>query len=124
MAMASAALWLVLFGVLHVLTHMTVISLFGIAPLIVATVADEGRTAIFAGAAVALAVGIGAWYGNAADGVYWTRVAAVCAIGAMAVVVAGTTPPPRGAPGPGAPVAPRRHPARGSPLPPEVSGVG
>src|SRR6266516_4579591 len=89
MAMASAALWLVLFGVLHGLTHMTVISLFGIAPLIVATVADEGRTAIFAGAAVALAVGIGAWYGNAADGVYWTRAAVVCAIGAMAVVVAG-----------------------------------
>lgn len=89
MAMAVAALWLVLFGVLHVLTRMTVFSLFSIAPLIVATVADERRTVIFAGAAVALSVGIGPWYRNAADGVYWTRVAVVCAIGAMAVVVAG-----------------------------------
>jgi len=73
--MAVAALWLVLFGVLHVLTRMTVFSLFSIAPLIVATVADERRTVIFAGAAVALSVGIGPWYRNAADGVYWTRVA-------------------------------------------------
>ena len=87
--MAAAALWLVLFGVLYALTRMTVYSLFGIAPLIVATVADERRTAIFAGAAVALAVGFGWWEGSTADGVYWTRLAVVCAIGAMAVVVAG-----------------------------------
>jgi phosphoserine phosphatase RsbU/P len=89
MAMAAAALWLALFGVLYVPTRMTVLSLFGISPLIAATVADERRTAIFAGAAVALAVGIGWWEGSAADAVYWTRVAVVCAIGAMAVVVAG-----------------------------------
>src|SRR2546430_17612078 len=109
MAMASAALWLVLFGVLHVLTHMTVISLFGIAPLIVAAVADEGRTAIFAGPAVALAVGIGAWYGNAADGVYWPRAAAVCAIGAMAAGGVGTPPPPQGGPPRRARSAQARH---------------
>ena len=79
-AMAAAALWLVLFGVLCVLTRMTVFSLFAIAPLIVATVAGERRTAIFAGAAVALAVGIGSWQGSAAEAAYWTRVAVVCAI--------------------------------------------
>src|SRR5207253_9565757 len=57
--------------------------------LIVATVADERRTAIFAGAAVALAIGTGLRHGVAGDAVYWTRVAAVCVISAMAVVVAG-----------------------------------
>jgi sigma-B regulation protein RsbU (phosphoserine phosphatase) len=88
-ALVAATLWLVLFGVLHVLTHMMVYSLFVIAPLIVATVADERRTAILAGAAVALTVGIGLWEGSAGDGIYWTRAAVVCAIGAMAVVVAG-----------------------------------
>ena len=87
--MVAATLWLVLFGVLHVETHMMVFSLFVIAPLIVATVADERRTAILAGAAVALTVGIGLWEGSAGDGIYWTRAAVVCAIGAMAVVVAG-----------------------------------
>src|ERR1700760_494049 len=87
--MAAAALWLVVFGVLHVLTRMMVVSLFGIAPLIVATVAGERRTAVFAGAAVALSVGVGWWEGSAGDRVYWTRVAVVGAIGAMAVVVAG-----------------------------------
>ena len=70
--MAAAALWLVLFGVLHVLTRMTVYSLFGIAPLIVATAADERRTAIFAGGAVVLTAGTG-WQGSAGDEVYWTR---------------------------------------------------
>jgi phosphoserine phosphatase RsbU/P len=87
-AMAAAALWLVLFSVLHVLTRMTVYSLFGIAPLIVATAADERRTAIFAGGAVALTAGTG-WHGNTGDSLYWTRVVTVSAIGAMAVVVAG-----------------------------------
>lgn len=70
-ATSVAALWLVLFGRLHVLTRMTVFSLFGIAPLIVATVADERRTAIFAGAAVALAVGVG--WGRAALDVMTNR---------------------------------------------------
>ena len=57
MATAAAALWLVLFGLPHVLTRKTVFSLFGISPLIVATVVGERRPAISAGAAVALAVG-------------------------------------------------------------------
>src|SRR5215469_5346658 len=63
-------------------------SLFGIAPLIVATAADERRTAIFAGGAVALTAWNG-WHGSTTESSYWTRIAAVTAIGAMAVVVAG-----------------------------------
>ena len=77
-AMVAAVLWLVLFGVLHVLTRMTVFSLFGIAPLIVATAADERRTAVFAGGAVALTAATG-WQGSAGDSLYWTRVASVSA---------------------------------------------
>src|ERR1700757_3826045 len=87
--MAAAALWLGAFGGVPALARLLVVSLFGIAPLIVATVAGERRTAVFAGAAVALSVGVGWWEGSAGDGVYWTRVAVVAAIGAMAVVVAG-----------------------------------
>ena len=88
-AMAAAALWLLLFGALNVLTGLNVSALFSVAPLIAATVADERRTAVFAGAAVALAVGTGWWHGFTVEAAYWTRVAAVCAISAMAVVVAG-----------------------------------
>ena len=62
-AMAAAALWLLLFGALNVLTGLNVSALFSVAPLIAATVADERRTAIFAGAAVALAIGTGWWHG-------------------------------------------------------------
>jgi hypothetical protein len=51
--MAAAGVWLVLFGVRHLTTVVMVVSLFSVAPLIVATVADERRTAAFAGAAVA-----------------------------------------------------------------------
>ncbi len=88
-AMAAAASWLLLFGALNVLTGLSVSALFSVAPLIVATVADERRTAIFAGAAVGLAIGTGWRNGITVEAAYWTRVAAVCAISAMAVVVAG-----------------------------------
>ncbi len=88
-AMAAAAVWLVLFSVIDTVPGVAVISLFSVAPLIVATVADERRTAVFAAAAVALAAGAGWWHGMTGDLNYWTRVAAVCAVGAMAVVVAG-----------------------------------
>ena len=54
--MAMAALWLVVFSVLHATTGVMVFSLFSLAPLIVATAADARRTAVFAGAAVALTV--------------------------------------------------------------------
>ena len=62
-AAAVAALCLVLFGVIHATTDVMVFSLFSIAPLVAATVADERRTAAFAGAAVALAIGAGWWDG-------------------------------------------------------------
>jgi hypothetical protein len=87
--MAAAAGWLVLCSVLHATTGVTVPPLFSLAPLIAATVADERRTAVVAGAAVALAVGAGWWHGLTADVNYWIRVATLCAICAMAVVVAG-----------------------------------
>ena len=88
-ATAVMALCLVLFGVVHATTDVMVVSLFSIAPLVAATVADERRTAVFAGAAVALAIGAGWWDGATGDVTYWIRVAVVCAICAMAVVVAG-----------------------------------
>jgi len=88
-AMAMAALWLVVFGVLHATTGVMVFSLFSLAPLIVATAADARRTAVFAGAAVALTVWAEWRHGLAGDVTYWTRVGVVCAISAMAVVVAG-----------------------------------
>ena len=88
-AMAVAALCLVLFGVIHATTDVMVVSLFSIAPLVAATVADERRTALFAGAAAALAIGAGWWDGATGEVTYWIRVVVVCAISAMAVVVAG-----------------------------------
>ncbi len=88
-AMAVAALWLVVFGVLHVITGVTVFALFSLAPLIVATAADERRTAVFAGAAVALTIWADSLHDPVANVTYWARVAVVCAISAMAVVVAG-----------------------------------
>ena len=88
-ATAVAALCLVLFSVVHATTDVMVVSLFGIAPLVAATVADERCTAVFAGAAVALAIGAGWWDGATADVTYWIRVAVLCAICAMAVVVGG-----------------------------------
>jgi serine phosphatase RsbU (regulator of sigma subunit) len=83
------ALCLVLFGVVHATTDVMVVSLFSLAPLVAATVADERRTAVFAGAAVALAIGAGWWDGATGDVTNWTGVGVVCAISAMAVVVAG-----------------------------------
>ena len=88
-ATAVMALCLVLFGVVHATTDVIVLSLFSLAPLVAATVADERRTAAFAGAAVALAIGAGWWDGATGSVTYWIQVAVVCAISAMAVVVAG-----------------------------------
>ena len=87
--MAAATLWLVLFAVLDALPVLIVISLFAVAPLIVATAADERRTAIFAGAAVALAIAAGRWDDIPGNVNYWARVVSVGVIGAMAVVLAG-----------------------------------
>ena len=67
-AVAVAAVCLVLFGVIHATTDVMVVSLFSIAPLVAATVAGERRTAVFASAAVALAIGAG-WWDGATGGV-------------------------------------------------------
>jgi sigma-B regulation protein RsbU (phosphoserine phosphatase) len=87
-AMAVAAVWLGVFGAVQVMTGITVPSLFTVAPLIVATVADERRTAVFACAAVALTIATW-WHSTTTDAVYGTRVAVVCVVSVMAVVVAG-----------------------------------
>jgi sigma-B regulation protein RsbU (phosphoserine phosphatase) len=87
-ALAAAALWLVLFGVIEATAGVIVIGLFSVAPLIAAAVVDERRTAVVAGAAVVLAIGAGWWHGIAGDLNYWARVATVCAVSAIAVVVA------------------------------------
>ena len=88
-ATAVMILCLVVFVVVHATTNMMVVSLFSLAPLVAATVADERRTAVFAGAAVALAIGAGGLDDATGSVTYWISVAVVCAICAMAVVVAG-----------------------------------
>jgi hypothetical protein len=86
---AVAGLWLVYCGALQGVTGIVIPSMFGVAPLIVATVADERRTVMVAGAAAGLAVAAGWWQGLLTDGAFWARVAAACVISVMAVVVAG-----------------------------------
>ena len=86
-AMAVAAVWLVVFGLLDVQPDLIVIPLFSVAPLIVATVADERRVAIFAGAAAALAIAA-RWLDPGEGDSYWPAVVSVWAISAMAVAIA------------------------------------
>ncbi len=88
-AMAAAALWLALFGVLGATSRLTVIPLFIVAPLIAAAAADERRTAIFAGATVALTIAAGSWHGPVGHANYWIWPAAVFAVSVPAVVLAG-----------------------------------
>jgi uncharacterized membrane protein YqjE len=57
-AAAVMALCLVLLAVVHATTDVMVLSLLTLAPLVAATVADERRTGLFAGTAVALAIGL------------------------------------------------------------------
>src|SRR5262249_24587424 len=60
-------------------------------PLIAAAVVDERRTAVFAAAAVALALGLGWWLQHTGDTDYWIRTAGVGVVGAMAVLGAGAS---------------------------------
>jgi phosphoserine phosphatase RsbU/P len=87
--MGAAALWLAVFAVIDTMPALSMISLFAVAPLIVATAADERRTAIFSGAAVALALTVVIWDDVRRDENYWVRVAAIGITGVMAVVLAG-----------------------------------
>jgi phosphoserine phosphatase RsbU/P len=87
--MCTAALWLVVFAVIDAMPALSMISLFAVAPLIVATAADERVTAIFSGAAVALALTVVIWDDVRRDENYWVRVAAIGVTGVMAVVLAG-----------------------------------
>ena len=87
--MAVAALWLLLPCVLAATSGLIEISLFIVAPLIVATAADERRTAIFAGAAVVLTLAAGSRHSPGADANYWIWLTAVCTVSLLAVVLAG-----------------------------------
>ena len=91
-AMAVAVLWLLLPCVLAAMSGLIVISLFIVAPLIVATAADERRTAIIAGATIVLTIAAVAWHGHVEhveNAIYWFRVTPVCAMGLLAVVQSG-----------------------------------
>jgi serine phosphatase RsbU (regulator of sigma subunit) len=85
--MAVAVLWLLLPCVLA-MSGLIVISLFIVAPLIVATAADERRTAIIAGATVVLTSAAVVWHGQVKDATSWFRVTPACAMGLLAVVLA------------------------------------
>jgi len=87
--MGTAALWLAVFAAIDAMPTLSMISLFAVAPLIVATAADERFTAIFSGAAVALALTVVMWDDVRRDENYWVRVAAIGITGVMAVVLAG-----------------------------------
>jgi phosphoserine phosphatase RsbU/P len=87
--MGTAALWLAVFAVIDAVPLLNMISMFAVAPLIVATAAGERITAIFSGAAVVLALTVVMWDHVPRDGNYWVRVAAIGIIGVMAVVLAG-----------------------------------
>src|SRR5262249_61094106 len=69
-AMAVAALWLVLFGVLNATAIVMASSLLGVSPLIAAAVVDERRAAVFAAAGVAVALGVGWWLQHTGDRAY------------------------------------------------------
>jgi len=122
--MVVAGLWLVLFGALDAVPGLIVISLFAAAPLIVATAADERRTAIFAGATVTLAIAAGWWDDVTEDMNYWTRFAAVCVVSAMAIIVAGIRRRREERLVRMTAVAQATQLALLPPLPPEMTGIG
>jgi phosphoserine phosphatase RsbU/P len=88
-AIGTAALWLAVCAAIDTVPMLSTIALFAVAPLIVATAADERRTAIFSGAAVALTLTVVMWDHVRRDENYWVRVAAIAITGVMAVVLAG-----------------------------------
>ena len=81
-AMAAAVVWLLVSGVPGTTSGGLVTCLVIVAPLIAATAADARRTALVAGAAVALTIAAGAWPG-------WIGLTAACAVSVLAVVLAG-----------------------------------
>jgi len=70
-AVAVAVSWPLLPCVFAAMSGRIVSSLFIVAPLIVATAADERRTAIVAGATMVLTIAAGAWHGHAEDANSW-----------------------------------------------------
>ena len=87
--MTAAVLWLLVSGVPGAAPGGIVTWLVIVAPLIAATAADARRTALVAGAAVALTIAAGTWPGHLQDPGCWTGLAAACAVAVLAVVLAG-----------------------------------
>src|SRR5437762_239055 len=80
--MAAVVVWLVVPGVPGAASGGPVTCLVIVAPLIAATAADAHRTALLAGAALALTIAAGAWPG-------WIGLTAACTVSVLAVVLAG-----------------------------------
>ncbi len=121
---AVAALWLLAFGLLDAMSGVVVISLFIVAPLIVAIAAGERGTAIFAGITVALIIGAGWRHGLMENSSYWIRLTAVCAVSVMAVVLAGVRRRREERLARMTAIAKASQLALLPPLPPEMTGIG
>ena len=88
-AMTAAVVWLLVSGVPGAAPGGLVTWLVIVAPLIAATAANARRTALVAGAAVALAIAAGTWPGRLQAPGCWTWPTVACAVGVLAVVLAG-----------------------------------
>jgi sigma-B regulation protein RsbU (phosphoserine phosphatase) len=122
-AIAAAASWLVLFGVLGATSGLAVIPLFIVTPLIVATAADERRTAIFAGATVVLTTAAALGHGPVEHANYWIWVTAACAVSVPAVVLAGVRHRREECLAQMTAIANASQIALLPPLPPEITGI-
>ena len=114
-AMAAAVLWLLMSCVLAAMPGPYDIRLFMAAPLIAATAADERCTAIFAGSAVVLTtIAAGSRHG----------LAAACATGLLAVVLARLRRRREERLARMTAIAEASQLALLPPLPPEMTGIG
>jgi hypothetical protein len=87
--MTAAVLWLLVSSVPDAASGGIVTWLVIVAPLIAATAADARRTALVAAAALALTIAAGTWPGHIQDPGCWTWLTVACAVGVLAVVLAG-----------------------------------
>ena len=121
--MAAAVLWLLVSGLLVIVSGGIAISLVIVAPLIAATAANQRRTAIVAGAIVLLTIVAGAWPGHIQDASYWIRLTAACAVSVLAVVLAGVRRRREEHLAQMTAIAQASQLALMPPLPPQISGI-
>ena len=87
--MAAAVVWLLVSGVPGAASGGPVTCLVIVAPLIAATAEDARRTALVAAAALVLTIAAGTWPGRIQDPGCWAWLTVACAVGMLAVVLAG-----------------------------------